>query len=504
MRKLFLLLIAIFPLVSIAQVHTPSIGDIIEFYPVADDIRVSVGGYDCFYYTDLAFKDEKVKLKPTYRFKHGVNGLTPYEEIEGHVFTVKDQKVENPDSKKVEKQAYLAFLEREDGENIFIRIPYVRKDEDNKLTRGMTLYFNAYRKINIPYNLVKEMKYIKDNFINEIIMRYSNESSKEKLAEKELYTIQMNHLGGFVPDKLFEKKGYEFFCTRVEFENVEGYTFKQPVAVCRYGDRIVKIPVFEFRGLGTSTYGIGYRMEDFFEKRSDVFNHLANHKITPRMLSFVGKGFEYGRYKEYKYSGDLEQITKVGTNDWYKLKEKNIYIVDRYDLMPGKDGYPNLCVVMKDSINTEFQMPLSLFRFNESAEHITWDNYFILEDDLIENNNKYEQKRAAIEVEIDKYAKKYGKEIGEKIGRGVCTEERYLDLKKRFGVAGARKILCETFKIGWTLEEVRESIGRFTYFEQISSYETGSAYYQIFQYRNYYPQYLTFRNGKLISIMEHE
>lgn len=498
--KLFItLLLFTLRFVSYAQSHVPKVGDVITFYPASDNIKSTVSGYDCFYNSESLIKDGKLKAKQNFRFMANQFGLTPYSEIEGHTFIVKDKGIENPEAKKLEKKSYLVFFEREDGFKVTLRIPFIWRDEDNQLTHAMVFKLNDNYCINIPYCLVKELQYLKDNFEKNDIICYTRGNLDNQKLKRNSFTNQMKHLGGFVPDNIFDRDGTCYICEEVNFVNVEGYYYKQPIVLCKYEERNITIPAFEFRGLGTLTYGIEYRMEDFFEKRSDVFNHLADKKITKRMLSLLGKRLVYGRYGEYS-KDDAGMITKSGSNVQYTLKPKSFYFCDSYDLYYDKGYGLSICAILRDSIDTKFQVPLRLFKFNESEEQIKWDNLFILEDDYVEHTRKYEEKEATIAKEAEKYTKKYGKEVGEKIAKGLCTEERYLNLRKRFGEKTSLKILKGKFEIGMTLEAVRESL-RGQYFEPTNTFDSAGGLYQQYQYLKYSPVYLMFRNGKLISIL---
>lgn len=61
-----------------AQAYIPKDGEKFFFYPVSNNIANTVNGYDCFYSTDLAYKNDKFKIKPKFRFKVNDNELTPF------------------------------------------------------------------------------------------------------------------------------------------------------------------------------------------------------------------------------------------------------------------------------------------------------------------------------------------------------------------------------------------------------------------------------------------
>ena len=89
-----------------AQSYVPNDGEVIIFYPVSDLYKEELGGYDCFYNTSDVYKNEKTIVKPKYRFKQK-SGLTPFEEIEGHSFTVIKSTIENNDARKLDKKRFL-------------------------------------------------------------------------------------------------------------------------------------------------------------------------------------------------------------------------------------------------------------------------------------------------------------------------------------------------------------------------------------------------------------
>ena len=520
--KMYIVTILLFLSQTIwAQSYVPKEGETFFFYPVASSIRDSIDGFDCIYSTELAYKKGKIKIKPSFRFKVDEKGYTPLSEIEGHRFTMISSIVENKDEKRVEKKTYVCFLKREDGLELFFRIPYVRRTEDNKLTQAMTLYFNStygkrLLKINMPCCPVKTYNEITEYFTGEKITTYSRTGEKittymhkssgfDKACA--LIEKQTTFLGGFIPQNLFSKQGHDLFCDSIGFRDVTSYVFKQPVAYCKYGERNVVLPIFEFRGVGNCSYGDGFSILNHFERRTYVYNHLMEGKnFNSKILSLPGKRLRYDgtEYAQLDYN-QREQIRYLKEDKQYFLKAQRAYLCERLDITNEFCANLELCAVMKDSLGNEFQIPLFLIDLMDNQNSFT-HHKFELEEEYIARQKTWQEEKAAedaaFNAKIAQYKTQYkDNDLAFSLAIGKCTEERYLNLRKKYGVRKAGLMARGLYEIGWSYNEVKESIGD-AYFECVHTYENRYGYYERYQHREYAPSYLLFENGRLISIYD--
>ena len=468
-----------------AQAYIPKDGEKFFFYPVSNNIANTVNGYDCFYSTDLAYKNDKFKIKPKFRFKVNDNELTPFSEIEGHQFTMISSVIENKNEKKLEKKVCILFLTRDDGEKLFLRVPYIRKEEDNTLTRAMSLLFKTTTgksnyKINIPCCPVSKYNEAADYISGQNIISYHRGRTSLEKA-KDLLVKQSDFLGGFIPEGLFTKSGYELSCDSVGFRNIESYFFKQPVAYCKYDNRNVILPLFDFRGAGNSTYGEGFTLADFFARKGSVRDGLINSKDYPaKLLAMPGKRLRYdGTGVSTMDSYKLKQIRYWDNNKQYYIKNQTAYNCEAIDLSNEHADHFGLCAVMTDSLGKKFQIPLDLIDLSDNK----FTNHpFELEEDFLARQRDWQASQKAFDERCEK-------ENAEK-------EQR---LRKKYGAKKAAKMMKGAYEIGWTVEEVREAVGPY-YFECIHTYKDKYAYYEQFQHGKYDPSLLLFKNGKLVSI----
>ena len=493
-----------------AQSYSPKNGEAFFFYPASSSVRNTVHGYDCIYTTDLAYKNEKFKIKPKYRFKADANGLTPYSEIEGHQFTLISMEVENKEEKKLDKKSCIMFLSRDDGEKVFLRIPYKHHPEDNVLTRAMVLQFKTVTgttnyKINIPCCPIKAFDEDREFLTDKKIIYYPRRGNRQS-DTMNLLKKQTDFIGGYMPQGLFNTKGHELKCDSVGFRDVASYIFMQPIAYCKYDDRTVMLPLYEFRGKGNSIYGSGYSLTNFFEKRDDLYNFLlGRNKYHTKIFSMPGKrlrydGTEYAKLDDSK----LQQIRYYRENKQYFIKKQTSYLCEKIDISNEYANHFGLCAVMKDSLDREFQIPLELIDLRDNQNFFT-NHKFELEEEYIARVRDYEQRKAAedaaLDRDIEKYTAKYkDKSLAITLAVEKC-EDRYLKLRKKYGAKKAGLMVCRRFEIGWGYDEVRESLGK-EYFECVHTFENKLGYYERYQYRKYEPTYLTFKNGTLVSISD--
>ena len=124
------------------------------FYPVCDDLRNQYTGYDCFYDTNKAYHNHKFNEKEKNRFATDENKLTPFKEIEDHYFYV-DNTQKYSKNGKLKNEAYIAFLTRDDGAKMILRVLFQPDKNTNAITQGMLVKFYSGGKmttgVNLPY-----------------------------------------------------------------------------------------------------------------------------------------------------------------------------------------------------------------------------------------------------------------------------------------------------------------------------------------------------------------
>ena len=124
------------------------------FYPVCDDLKNQYTGYDCFYDTNKAYHNHKFNEKEKNRFATDENKLTPFKEIEDHYFYV-DNTQKYSKNGKLKNEAYIAFLTRDDGAKLILRILFQPDKNTNAITQGMLVKVYSGGKmttgVNLPY-----------------------------------------------------------------------------------------------------------------------------------------------------------------------------------------------------------------------------------------------------------------------------------------------------------------------------------------------------------------
>lgn len=264
------MLLMLLPCQAWADTYCPKVGEEFIFYPVTKVYKQILHGYDCFYNPSLAYKNGQTKATAANRFKPNAHGLTPYSEIEGHTFVVVSVMKENADQ-SVDKQNFLCFLRRDDGAELLLRIPFVRKSIDNTLTRGMAQVLtekNSFRKgpavciINIPACPVDQLQTLSTQMKGKKLER-----NKGRELDMTVNTLTQYLNGADITETLF--KSDDVYCENVAFTDVKGYLYQQPIAFANLRGRKIKLPVFDFRGDGESVYGSYFSINTVFRAPSE-------------------------------------------------------------------------------------------------------------------------------------------------------------------------------------------------------------------------------------------
>ena len=499
---LTIIIVGLFYSKSYAQSYVPNPGEVIIFYPVSDIYKEKLGGYDCFYNTSDVYKNEKTIVKPKYRFKQK-DGLTPFEEIEGHSFTVITSLIENKNAHKSEKKIYLLFLQRDDGEKVLLRIPFVHRKEDNILTNSMSLqsrFLNLYNEnnINIPCCIQRELFSIKKYIGKDVVHHYSSNRKKEDegkaifLLKTNMKEIQKSYV-----DDLFSANYHIYHCEDVMFININNHIFKQPVVLLKYNDMKIYVPAFDFRAYGSSLYGIQYSFNEQFEYKDKIFEKRYS-KINDSVKALVGKYIVY-----YRYGNDVEQylyerINNIGNNEKYIFKKDERYYIEKIDFSQIDNTCYYMYAILKDDYNNKIQMPVKYLETDNSGY---LGGLFVLEDSVLARKKRYELETAKKDsIDIIYYKsikKKYGNSYAAfYMELSYFQKETFRKAAAKWGPSVAKDISEGYVRIGWNKEkclmswgkpkDINKSIGSWGVHEQWC-YSSG---------------YLYFENGKLTSIQD--
>lgn len=303
---------------SWADTYCPKKGEEFVFYPVTKVYKQILHGYDCFYDPVKTYKNGQTKAVAANRFKPNAQGLTPFTEIEGHTFVVTSTVKENAEL-SVDKQNFLCFLRREDGAELLLRIPFVRKTIDNTLTRGMAQVLtekNSFRKgpavciINIPACPVDQLQMLTRQMEGQKLLR-----NKDREVDMTVSTLTQYLNGADITETLFHSD--DVFCESVSFMEVKGYLYQQPIASANLRGRKIKLPVFDFRGDGQSVYGSYFSINTVFrapaaQKVNSVLAEVDEIIVGEEEIIYEQKVDEEKVIQEEKIEAEEQAAPRVG------------------------------------------------------------------------------------------------------------------------------------------------------------------------------------------------
>lgn len=302
---------------SWADTYCPKKGEEFVFYPVTKVYKQILHGYDCFYDPVKTYKNGQTKAVAANRFKPNAQGLTPFTEIEGHTFVVTSTVKENAEL-SVDKQNFLCFLRREDGAELLLRIPFVRKTIDNTLTRGMAQVLtekNSFRKgpavciINIPACPVDQLQTLTRQMEGQKLLR-----NKDREVDMTVSTLTQYLNGADITETLFHSD--DVFCESVSFMEVKGYLYQQPIASANLRGRKIKLPVFDFRGDGQSVYGSYFSINTVFrapaaQKVNSVLAEVDEITVVEEEIIYEQKVDEEKVIQEEKIEAEEQAAPRV-------------------------------------------------------------------------------------------------------------------------------------------------------------------------------------------------
>lgn len=474
-----------------ADSYCPSIGEHIKFYPVSNQYKNDIEGYDCFYNPALAYKNGKSKNKPSYRFNVNEVGLTPFNEIEGHTFMVKSTMKENP-TKEIDKQNFLCFLTRDDGEEILLRIPFVRKETDNILTKSMSLLFvkqnvlgeKSYTyQISIPACPVNKIDSINNSFKGKWVIRNKNLPVGEIETRKSIESIfktSTNYINSSSSEEFHHSINNELLCDSISFMDVQSYIFQQPIFKCLYKGEKINIPVFDFRGVGDSQYGALFDMSMLFtDKQKFIEDEIDALKGNKEVIEkFIGKELRFINYDNYSSTRNVALTAwNANSNKAFNLYNDQVFHCKGIDVCNFEDKYGSkISLVFISKINTEFQIGIN----NILANIQRGSKSLVLEEE-------YQAELTAREEE----------EIKQKQHEVEKEKDRLKYLTRLYGASNAKKIMDGVVRLGFSKKMCEESWGKP---DHVNTTITKWGKHEQWVYRS--GEYLYFEGDKLVTIQE--
>ena len=498
--------------------HAPAIGTIIEFYPVCDSVRNLYKGYDCFY-NDKAYDGSKLKDKAKFRLFSNKDKLTPYNEIEGHSFTVERTRKYSPTGKLAD-ELYLMFLKREDGIQVIFRLPFQPKDTDNGITKDMvTKYVNETRgyttTITIPYIAVDTLLYAQNNLVGKDRIRYVKDGDYKgdriqirnngKLFYYLVYYIgdRENRNGNKIPPSLFYN-GTRIHVNSIEYRNVPTYTFKQPFANFIMEGKTFFLPLQDYYGKGRDNQLSNYKFQNLFSDAEGVISGLQMQLPSDTAKYYKDLNLYYGMTKEFSFSN--KGIHLMDSKERFELR-KGWYKFNKFALIPTTEKL-SISAIVSDSLGNGIVIPaaskhkdIGNIAYNFFEAFSTKEEF----DSILtaRHNQKVaiEQRRKEYEQSIAdakaKIIKKYGKKYGEYyLGLSEYDKEKFEKAHSKWGASIAKDIVEGYVRIGWDREKCRMSWG------EPRDINTSIGAWGRHEQWCYYSSYLYFENGRLTSIQQ--
>lgn len=528
MRFLIVLLFAFSASLStFSQGHVPKKNQIIKFSVPSEAIRKQVEGFDCFYTEIYAYNNGEYNFKKKYRF-HQENGITPFSEIIGHKFEVRELKrIFEGDPKK---DAFLVFLFREDGPKVILRIPYNKKDKNsNILTTSMvTQVVGSYQTytISIPFFCVDDHKRIVDNFCNKEIVyshltkevRRDNDGKDEFARDSQGQEVLEYVWYSCVPYPLTD--GFKAKAIDVGYIDINDYAYQQEIIICEVNGKRFGIPLHQFYTEGPKNTKNNYSFENFFitidnykqtyferENVSDIVNKFTGKAV------YYGLGSLYDKTKEVDYG--CENI-RLSDNKSYTLTEGK-YWCEGFDIFKrasAKYTYECVFAILVDSIGTKFRVPAKGLTVGGYAYNYktcpAFNEAFMLVHEADAYKAQLEQAELKEKQERDNLYKRLKSTYGVKyadylIDLGENQIFRFESFSKKWGKDTAYQILEGNVKIGWTKEMCRYSWGSPDHINR-STGKWGVHEQWVYEYDyteyggRFRMKFLYFDNGKLTSI----
>lgn len=481
-------LAVLMPALSWADSYCPKKGEEFVFYPVSKVYKQVIKGYDCFYVPELAYKNGQTRPMREYRFKVDANGVTPYDEIEGHTFVLESALKENAD-KPVSQQNFLCFLIREDGERLMLRVPFVRKPTDNTLTRGMSVILNeknSFRSgpslclINIPACPVDQLAKLSDRMTGQTLSRQTGRE-----VDMTVSTL-VKYLNKDLGDEIVRSSSV--YCDSISFVDVKGYVFRQPIAFGNLKGKKIKLPVFDFRGNGESVYGSYFSINTVFRVPAEN-KPLVAENVTKSVLATepAEEPVVANPVVEEKPKPVVEESPKPVSSDpkSEKKEDASAYIIEEVPVET------NLWVLEEKPKNVVAGNKIEAKKVEVPAQPVIVKKVTEPKQVVAANTTT---PVAPIEIKTPEITVKDGPdpEIQARL-----TKARLADLTKRFGAKNAKIIADGKVSIGFSQEMCKEALGEPDYINT-----TQNMFTTLEQWVYGHDLYLYFQKGKLQSIDE--
>lgn len=527
MKVCIMLLVVIMNSVfTYAQANILTKDEEVIFFPANSNLKERCLGYDCFYDTEKSYKNHKFYDKDKNRFAVGKNKLTPFSEIEGHRFFVNQTQKYTKDG-KIKNETYIAFLTREDGAKLILRVPFQPNNKCNDITKGMvvTFYDNGVlrRRVSIPFIQSDTIQKLKELIGKEFIR---NSKGKYYLGEKINYRVDGKLTTGYTLNTIIENaqrlseneddmtgifmNGVRITINDIMFKDVPQYSFKQPFAKVKCYASTFYLPLFDYYGDGPSTLNTNYRLVDCFEDYSPLLESFK--KDLPPVTNALVNDLEvyYGRRKKFRENDNNVHYASyyIGSSP-YKISD-GYYRIDKIDF-DFTTKKMKLCIYMKDSLNNLFVVPTKASHYDSSKEYAcTFYDAFYLKSDIVTLDsleNEKEKAAHALELayknfvietekrEISSITKRYGHKIATYYKRlSESDRNTFQKAAAKWGANTAKDIVEGFVRIGWNREKCRMSWG------EPRDINTSIGVWGRHEQWCYYSSYLYFENGILTSI----
>lgn len=524
MKKYIVLLIfAIMNFVyTYAQANILTKDEEVIFFPASSNLKERCLGYDCFYDTEKSYKNHKFYDKDKNRFAIGENKLTPFSEIEGHRFYVNQTQKYTKDG-KIKNETYIAFLTRDDGAKLILRVPFQPDKKSNDITKGMvvTFYDNGVlrRRVSIPFVQSDSIKKYKGLIGKELVR---NSKGGYYLGEKINYRVDGKLTTGYTLNTIITNakrlseneddmtgiflNGVHITINDIVFKDVPQYSFSQPFAKVKCYASTFYLPLFDYYGDGPSTLNTNYKLVDCFEYYAPLLESFK--KDLPPVTNALVNDLEvyYGRRKKFRESDNKVHYASyyIGSSP-YKISD-GYYKIDKIDF-DFTTNKLELCVYMKDSLNNLFVVPTKAPQYDSSKENACtfYDAFYLKSDILTLDSLKREEDNALLalqkamdeieESEISAIAKRYGTKMGGYYRKLSKTDrDTFLEAANKWGATTAKDIVEGYVRIGWNREKCRMSWG------EPRDINTSIGIWGRHEQWCYYNSYLYFENGILTSI----
>lgn len=471
MKRLFtVLIITILTNLVFAQTHGFVDHSKVFFYPLTNEVKKKMSGYDCFYETDKVYVKGELKLKPKNRLCPNSVNLTPFEEVERAFVVLETKKV------IVKKNTYyVANLIRDDEKRVTMVLPFGWREEDNALTQGMInknydKNWNATWSVNIPFIEVDVLMDANKYYSNRDIVRYAQ---NDKLGWERVNVVgtmpySNNHIWKTdIKRDMFEERFKWMNYGNIESLFIPGCKLHTEGVVWRTSPNCVwQQPVVSITVDGKH-YGIPLE---------DIYGYANNGKGTEFHGCKISDFYmDYEEALKLKDNDYVEFIAEKGDNVYYRyiqkyepdIKGHNYSSLSSYELKRGKYKY-----IGRGLYRTRFDRDLKYSALIVSSANDTivlpfLDFYanFITQKKVNEIEAREEEARIVKEEQDAKdfatierlYGKKYSSYF---LGLSDEDKEKFKTAAAKWGAQDAKDIVEGYVKVGWTKEKCIMSWGR--------------------------------------------